>query len=68
VRCSLAAQVGAGLRPDEFTRNRRIDCHVELPAAWMGPQVGCPNPERQSFVGADRALLCDAVGDMNEAR
>jgi len=34
----------------------------------MGPKVGCPNPKRQSFVGAERALLRDAVGDMNEAR
>ena len=68
MRCSLAAQVGAGLRPDGFTRNRRIDGHVELPAAWMGPKVGCLNPKRQTFVGAEWALLRDAVGDMNEAR
>src|SRR5256886_11303555 len=44
VRCPLPPQVGAGLRPDGFTRNRRIDGHVELPAARLGPKAGCPNP------------------------
>src|SRR5207253_8881497 len=44
---ALAAQVGAGFRPDGCTSNRRLERHVELPAAWMWAKVGCANPQRQ---------------------
>src|SRR5439155_6459643 len=64
----LAAQVGAGFRPNQFITDGRLANHVELPAARMGAQVGGAHGQVEALVGTQGTPLGDAVDDMDEAR
>ncbi len=64
---AAATEVGRDLLPDELGPDARLRADRELDAAWVRLAGRRPDPQRQPLARADRAVLDDPVGDVNEA-